>query len=185
MGTDKAWMEIASIPVIERVISAAAAVIDAVVIVGPSDAVPFSRFDCEVWPDRFADRGPLGGLHTAFSRGCPNGALLLSCDLPFINSAILQLLLDRSHTVDAVVPVAGRALQPLCAFYARSCAPRVERALERGELAMCSFVETLRTTRVLPDEYCHLGHEDSLFLNLNTPQDYDAAVEVARQMGDL
>ena len=184
MGTAKAWLPVGGIPVIERVIAACDEIVDEVVIVGPPQLNSSSRYAAlgrVVWPDEIPDRGPLGGLYTAFQKGCRQGAILLSCDMPFITSAFLQFLLDQHPRPDAVIPETAHGIQPLCALYARSCAPAILDALEGDDFSMRALVARLKTRFVKSEDFAALDPDGALLTNLNTPEEYEAALKTAER----
>ena len=184
MGTAKAWLPVGGVPVVKRVIAACDEVVTDVVIVGPAhlDSSPYAALGREVWADEIPERGPLGGLYTAFQRGCDHGAILLSCDLPFITGAFLQLLVEQRPGPDAVIPETETGLQPLCARYFRSSAPTIADALKGDDLSMRSLAARLNTRVLRREEYASLDPDGTLLTNLNTPEEYEAAVETAEKL---
>ena len=59
-------------------------------------------------PDLEAGLGPIGGLWTALqwaSERGHHGVLLLGCDMPLINEALVRTILDWDDHAPAVVPV--------------------------------------------------------------------------------
>lgn len=115
--------------------------------------------------DRTPDAGPLGGLDAGLDATAMPWMLAVACDLPFLTTAALRLLVDaRSDDVDAVVAVApdGR-MQPLCACYHRRVHSVVDVRLAAGDLAMHALLDRLTLQTVaLPAEALR---------NVNTPRD--------------
>jgi molybdopterin-guanine dinucleotide biosynthesis protein A len=77
--------------------------------------------------------GPLGGLHAALMH-CDDDVLLLACDLPLMNAALLQRL-NRTWSppeMKALLPRTGPDFcEPTCAIWGRVCQPAVEAAVQR------------------------------------------------------
>ena len=130
--------------------------------------------------DVYPDAGPLGGLATGLAV-CDGWALCVACDLPFVQPALVRLLISLcSDEWDAVVPrVDGRA-QPLHALYHRRCLPAVEAALQTGRRRMDTFFPAVRVRWV--EEEAMRPHDKELrsFVNVNTPEEWAAAQQVAR-----
>jgi molybdopterin-guanine dinucleotide biosynthesis protein A len=130
--------------------------------------------------DAAPDLGPLAGLLAALE-SAQGPALLLGVDLPLIPPKLLVHLatLLREGEADAVVPVTPRGPEPLCAAYAPASLPPVRRRLTRGDLKVTALLTDLRVREVGPDALTAFGPPDDLFLNVNTPEDYEHALALA------
>lgn len=105
--------------------------------------------------------------------------LLLAGDLPFLTHAFLQFLVDRLGTHQALVPRGRDGLHLLCAVYRQECLGAVERALDRGELKMTSFHGEVDVRVLEPEEWESLDPHGCLLTNVNTPEEYRRAQELA------
>src|SRR5262245_55147824 len=101
MGQDKSWLEVEGRRLIERVLAAAEPVVEdlSVIINAANPRATDYRLLADGWNARLIHdlqdhRGPLGGIQTAL-RSCAPGesALILACDLPFLTSEFLALLI--------------------------------------------------------------------------------------------
>jgi molybdopterin converting factor small subunit len=81
-----------------------------------------------------------------------------------------------------VVPFWEERYQPLHAVYRRSVLPLLKEQLERGELRPVYLFDKVRTRTVEEAEIKALDPDGLTFLNMNTPQDYEAALQRWRQM---
>jgi molybdopterin-guanine dinucleotide biosynthesis protein A len=125
--------------------------------------------------------GAVAGVHTALvwarERGMP-GALVVGCDMPFVEPALLGALLERSRAgADMVIPESEgrRGVEPLCAYYAISCIDAIEAAVARGDARMIGFHDDVDVRRLPLDDVRAIGDPARLFMNLNTPADLAAA----------
>jgi hypothetical protein len=75
-----------------------------------------------------------------------------------------------------VVPNWEGRLQPLHAIYRRSVLPLLQAQLERGELRPVFLYEKVRTREIGESEIRRLDAEGLSFLNMNSPEDYRAAL---------
>lgn len=126
-----------------------------------------------VVPDDRPDCGPLGGIYTAIRHSPCERTLVVACDLPFLTAALLERL--ARETADAVVPRSARGLEPLCAIYARSCLADIRARLDRGALEASVLPSGARVLEI-GQELTAAGDPDGrLFLNVNTPHDYERA----------
>lgn len=178
MGRDKAQLKLGHSTLIERVLAAVEPLAAPCMLLA-GDPAPFGHLGLPVHADLRANSGPLGGLHTALSLAPSPTVLLLACDLPFVTVDFLRFLLRESRDRQAVVPRNDDGLHPLCAVYARSCLPAVERALDRGDLRMRAFHAEVDVRILEPQEWQDLDPQKTLLANLNTPEDFRRAQELA------
>ena len=128
-----------------------------------------------------ARRGALIGLYTALTHAKSRWIAVLACDLPFVTGDLMTRIADcRSMDFDAIVPVQpDTKMQPLCAFYRRErCKPMVEKMITDGDFKMQRLIFRLRTRFVKFDEIADLHGSSNFFLNVNRPDDYEAALKI-------
>jgi len=182
---DKAVADLAGTPMIRRVADRLAGVVDALVVNCRSEQVPaireaMSGYGHEV---RFAEdpdpgEGPMAGIRTGLGAVEGEYAFVAACDMPFVDPALVEYLLDRAAGHDAAVPRLDDGwFQPTHAVYradpmVRAC----ERALERGDRRVIAPLEDLDHVVVEEAEIRAHGEMES-FENLNTREEFEAAAE--------
>lgn len=173
MGQSTASVELAGTPLIQYAISALAHAVDELVItIAPDQELPPLKCDVPVvvCEDLLPDRGPLTGIFTGLQCARADYAVVVPCDAPFIEPALLRLLLDERRGHDAVVPTVDGRPEPQLAVYQKTCIPALQRALNSEDFALTTF---LRHVRVCYVEEERLREADSLlrsFFNINDPQ---------------
>jgi molybdopterin-guanine dinucleotide biosynthesis protein A len=110
--------------------------------------------------------------------------MVAACDMPFASPALFaharDLLLETG--ADAVVPSVEHGLEPLHAVYRRAnCLPAVLAALEAGERRLISWFEHIEVRVLDPAETARLDPSGLAFWNLNTPEEFQQAEEIARR----
>ena len=102
--------------------------------------------------DPVGGAGPLAGLCAALLAARERPVLVLACDMPRVSQALLSGLLTAffRQPQDACLCVSQGGLEPLCAVYAPSCLPAVQRSLERGPARMSDFHAGLAIGRFDP-----------------------------------
>lgn len=186
-GSPKALAEIDGERVVDRVVRALRAVVDEVVVIANDEALA-NTIGLSWRSDRAPDLGPLGGFDAALSwaveREC-SGVLAVACDMPFLSSSLLSLLLSRaaSSGADAVVPESAgpRGIEPLTAYYSTSCLPAIEAALARGDNRLIAFHNDVRVERVALADVAVCGDPGRMFMNMNTTSDRDRAESIMRK----
>jgi molybdopterin-guanine dinucleotide biosynthesis protein A len=183
-GGDKALASVGGRPVIDRVIDAVGPLCSRVIVVTSQD-----RPDLQLPPgvrvvaDTHPGHGPLGGICTGLRHTPTDLALVVGCDMPFLNPGVLRLMLDRLTWFDAVVPRHGDGyLEPLHAVYTRGCLPPMEAHLASGRLALWDVLQELHA-RYLEEAECRpLDPELLSFFNLNSPADLKRAERIAAEV---
>lgn len=191
MNQDKAWLEIEGAPMIERVITAARAVVGHLGIIVNAANSQIERYeklaesrDAMLIFDLHEHLGPLGGIQTALAHcGANESALILACDMPFITTEFLSFIRDIHqkdiphssflipHSVTVPLDQSNR-LQPLAAIYDQSVKGTVGRMLVENELKVDLLYSRVSTRKVSFAEFAHLADAERFFVNINTPEEY-------------
>ncbi|MGH9755476.1 MAG: molybdenum cofactor guanylyltransferase [Blastocatellia bacterium] len=193
MKRDKAWLEIEGVPMIERVIASARLAVDGLGIIVNAANPRIEQYEKLAWYcdarlifDMHDHSGPLGGIHTALAHcGANESALILACDLPFITTEFLSLLRDIHQAENPqpairnpqsiTVPLdQSNCLQPLAAIYDQSLEATVEQMLAENELKVDLLYSRVPTRQVDFAEFAHLRDAERFFVNVNTPEEYQA-----------
>ena len=127
--------------------------------------------------DEVAYQGPVGGIYYGLGAARGECCFITSCDAPFLNPALIYYLAGQISGYDVVVPYWEERFQPLHAVYRRSVLPLLKEQLERGELRPVYLFDKVRTRKVDQDEIKRFDPDGLTFLNMNTPQDYQAALQ--------
>ncbi len=173
-GSDKARHAWQGRPLIDHAVSALREVADPVLIGAGCHAHPYEVAGARTIRDRFAQCGPLGGLHAGLSHASSPWVLVVACDMPAVTPPLLRGILSeiRSGLSCVVSRTPAGRLQPLCAAYSVSLLPLVESQLRSGQLAMHALVHAAKSVR-----YRDVAPE--LVVNVNSTRDL-AKLEQAR-----
>jgi len=142
------------------------------VFVVAGDASRFADLDLGVHADVRPGLGPIGGLYTALTVARADRVLVVACDLPFLNEAVLDTLIERATGADGAWVRTPRGPEPLLACYARRTAPVVAARIDAGHLALHELADVLDMRDVTYDELARFGSPERLLANVNTPGDY-------------
>jgi molybdopterin-guanine dinucleotide biosynthesis protein A len=183
MGRDKAWLELAGLPLVLRVARSVEPLVSAVTVIGPLER--FESVGLASIPDRIPARaasgesscGPLGGILTALNATQCSWNLVLACDLPYITTEWLEWLLGRAGALEAqaVVPERVSGVEPLAAVYRKECAQVLAEALGRDVRKVSEALRDLRVARIPEAEWRAFDPEGNVLANMNTPEEYAQA----------
>lgn len=179
MGTPKATLPFGPESMLDRVVRLLGTVVSPIVVVAARDQIlPELPGEIIVARDEREARGPLEGLRAGL-KALPahvEAAYVTSCDVPLLVTGFVGRMIELlgSHDI-AVMEIDGFA-HPLSAVYRRSVLPHVEALLAADRLRPAFLFEAADTRRVRPAEMRALDPELRTLRNLNTREDYLAAL---------
>jgi molybdopterin-guanine dinucleotide biosynthesis protein A len=169
MGRDKALIEIDGRTLLDRALDILQPHVDDLLVIG--DPVKHGHVGPFVMADDLPGVGPLGGMVTAMRYAVHDHLLVIACDMPHVNGALLERLKQgMAPDIDAFVPECDGQLEPLAAAYHRRCRPHFEAGMSGGHWKVSDALDRVRTTyvQICPGEE---GWPADLFRNINTPAD--------------
>lgn len=176
LAKDKGLLPVGGMPIVERVVRAARAVVGDVVVVGES-CLP-RGLNVPVVADETPGGGPAHGLWVGLRALEQPVAALVAWDMPFVTAELLGYLVEALETGQdnqAAVPRLGGRPQPLCAAYRKSCIQVLE-TMQRGvNVAMSDLLARIRVNWVDAQEFARFGDPEKLLFNVNTRQDLELA----------
>jgi len=182
MGVPKATLPFGPETMLQRVVRLLGTVVSPIVVVAAREqSLPELPSDIVVTRDEREQRGPLEGLRAGL-KALPSSvefAYITSCDVPLLVPAFVERMVELLGDHDiAVMEIDGFA-HPLSAVYRRATLPRVESLLENDRLRPVFLFDAVRTRRVRPEEMISVDPELRTLRNLNTREDYLAALAEA------
>jgi molybdopterin-guanine dinucleotide biosynthesis protein A len=179
---DKAVADLAGTPMIRRVADRIAGTIDELVVNCRADqreAIATALEDCDLEPtfaiDERPNEGPMAGIATGLSAVDSEYALVVACDMPFVDPEFVAYLFDRAAEHDAAVPRPDEWFQTTQAVYrAEAMVTACENALERGESRIVEPLFELDYVVVEREEILERTTLET-FENLNTREEFEQA----------
>jgi len=179
MGTPKAALPFGSETMLQRVVRLLGTAVSPIVVVAARDqSLPPLPVEVTITRDEREAKGPLEGIRAGLSALPPSvdAAYITSCDVPLLVPAFVERMIDLMGDHDiAVMEIDGFA-HPLSAVYRRGTLPHVESLLANDRLRPVYLFDAVRTRRVKPEEMIVVDPELRTLRNLNTPEDYRAAL---------
>lgn len=175
-GLDKSALQIGGRSILDRQLAVLRGLTPHIFMVA-QDARRFGG-DVPVMTDQIADAGPLGGIYTALRSSPVDRVVVLGCDMPFLTREFLAWLAACDPEADVVLPRDSRGVHPLCAVYHVRLADRFKQSLDAGRFAVHRAIAGCRIRDVGPDELRQFDPDGRLLMNVNTPEDYDAAIRL-------
>jgi molybdenum cofactor guanylyltransferase len=179
MGVSKATLPFGPETMLQRVVRLLGTVVSPVVVVAaPEQSLPKLLQGVIVARDERGERGPLEGLRAGL-KALPSSvdiAYVTSCDVPLLVPAFVERMVEFLGDHDIAVMEVDGFPHPLSAVYRRDTLPQVEELLAKDRLRPVFLFDAVRTRRVLPAEMVSVDPELRTLRNLNTQEDYLAAL---------
>jgi molybdopterin-guanine dinucleotide biosynthesis protein A len=182
MGRPKAWLPFAGETMLGRVVRLLGTVVSPVVVVAaPDQDVPPLPSGVLVVRDPERGRGPLQGLAAGLEAltGRAEAAYASSCDVPFLQPSFVRLMVELLGEMQIAVPDVGGYRHPLAAVYRTSVLDVVRRLLQEDRLRPAFLFDRVPTRFVGEQELAVVDPGLQTLRNLNTPEDYEAALRDA------
>jgi molybdopterin-guanine dinucleotide biosynthesis protein A len=181
LGQDKALETIGQKSLLEQVVFQLSLFNSSIIIVTASErSYPqlggYSKL--RVVGDIYPSKGPLGGIYTGLKVSDSFYNLVVACDMPFLNQALLNYMTGVSTDFDLVVPRLGNMIEPLHAVYSKACLAPIERLLKQGSLGVRELFTLVRVRYVEAEEIDGFDPEHLSFFNINTNSDLARAREL-------
>jgi molybdopterin-guanine dinucleotide biosynthesis protein A len=179
MGRPKAWLPCGDELMLPRVVRLLGEVVAPLVVVAaPGQDVPALSVDITVVRDEEKGRGPLQGLAAGLRtlHGRADAAYASSCDVPFLLPAFVHRLIELLDDHHICVPRVGDYHHPLAAIYRIGVVEVVERLLRENRLRPVFLFDAVPTRVVEAAELSDVDPTFQTLRNLNTPEEYEAAL---------
>jgi molybdenum cofactor guanylyltransferase len=121
--------------------------------------------------DEAPDIGPLMGLYSGLQAITASHALVIAVDMPFVQPAVVRLLLSQPLDDALLVPVVNGFHQVLLAVYPRSILPAVAERLRAGRRDPRSLLEVARVRSIDEAQLRAVDPQLRSFVNINTPEE--------------
>lgn len=165
MSTDKALLLFKGKPFLSHVIEALMPMADEILIV--SDNKKHGEFNFKRVSDTMIDAGPLSGLHAGLKHSNTELNIVLSCDVPLIQTSVLEIILANNTDENDVIQIEEEGKShPLIALYKKRVTPHLLVALQKGERKLSKALIGLNVKSISISK----SHYEAL-RNINTRSD--------------
>lgn len=169
-GSNKAFVKIKGIPLIERVIRVVRAVFQDLILV-TNTPHEYSFLELPTHPDRIRDLGPLGGILTGLMTIPNEAGFFVACDMPCLNRELIRYMAEVRNDFDVVVPRIAGKVEALHALYTRGCIPAIRGLIDTNRYQIIQFFPEVRVRYVEEDEIRKFDPALVSFYNVNRPQE--------------
>lgn len=184
LGRDKALERIGVCPLIQHVIDPLSTLGNEIIVV-TSHADTLPDLGVRKVADIYPDKGPLGGIYSGLKAAATRYCVVVGCDMPLLNVALLRYLMDLAPSFDVVLPRVGSNVEPLHAVYSKDCLEPIERALQQNRLQVQSFFNEVKVRYVEDAELSQFDPRHVSFFNVNSQSDLERARALLESEQDI
>jgi len=170
MGQDKGSLPFGDETMLERITRILGAISDRVIVVGRRDQNAITIHDA------IEDQGPLAGIAAGLASSTSDLNIVVACDMPLINPAVLQRLAALIDDNDACVAVVDGHASALCGVYRSRIAKDAQALLDSGERRVMRLLDRIKTKRVDAAAFRDIDPDLETFISVDTPEKYADAV---------
>ena len=175
MGTDKAFLKIGGVSLMERTVQTLLLLFPTVAIVSKEPEKFHPLKGISLIQDLFPEQHALGGVYSALRRFQRQDCFVFACDMPFLNPLLIRTMIEQRNGYDLFIPRSRHGLEPLHAIYTSRCLSTMIQQIERKEWNLETFVQKVHYG-ILDAGVLHaFDPEEASFLNVNTPEAFQKA----------
>lgn len=181
MGEDKALKTFLGRPLIERVIERLMPIADEVILT-TNRPESYAFLTHRLFTDLKPGRGALGGLYTAIASAKHPIVAVVACDMPFASATLIEMAsrLLVEEEADVVIAKSEEGYEPLHAVYRReTCLPAIESAIDADQWKVIAWFPKVKVRVLTPAEIKQSDPSGLAFWNVNTPEEFAKAEEIA------
>lgn len=171
MGTDKGLLMMNQKPLISYPIRLLKNYCQEILISSNSDSYEF--LNLQIVTDTHPTIGPIGGLYACLNASQTEHNLFLACDMPFVDSTLIDLLLQHIDNYTVIVFSIDNFPIPVCGYYHKSILPKLKFEIENERHSLQNLLS--KTTSLIieiKDE-----SQRNQLKNLNTLDEYYQSLE--------
>lgn len=154
MGFDKSLIKYNDKSIIQIIFDVLDSVFTNIIVISNSVA-NYKFLNTLIYSDYYVGKGPLAGIHSGLTNSLTKKNFIISCDLPFIDSKLIDYLISQKSNKQIVIPTLNNKIQPLCGLYSQEILPKLSTYLKENInktnkklLSVKGFLETVDYEKV-------------------------------------
>ena len=166
MGEDKGLMLFEGKAMIQHIIAVVKPLVNDIIIIANNST--YEQFGYPVYEDLIKEKGPLAGIYTGLKKSTTAKNLILSCDVPFVNESILDLLIKNCENYDVVIPEKEGRTHQLIGVYDEKCIDTFKNELDNDQRKLRLAIEKMDFKILDANKLA-----DKIFNNINSKNDIE------------
>lgn len=179
-GRNKALLTVGGQSLLERLIAVFQSSMQEILLVTREPEL-YTGYPLRIVRDIYSVRSSLTGIHAGLKQTRADYALVVPCDAPLLQPAVVRMLIQAIEPgVDVVIPIINDFYEPLCAIYSKQCLNPIENQLDRGDYKITRFFDAVHIKPIPEAQIKTVDPQLQSFINVNTPEAFE---ELKRLLG--
>lgn len=181
-GKNKALLTFSNERLIERQIRFMKPICDEIIVVtnDPRSLLPILGNTVRIITDYIPGKGPLSGMHAAFTLSKSSVMWVVGCDMPFISHRAAEWMWKQQQELqcDAVIPYISNKYHSLHGIYHKNCIHAISDLLNQNQYQLKELFKNIRYERIKESQFLEQGIDPQFITAVNTPEDYNEALKI-------
>lgn len=173
---NKAFLKIENKILIEQIVKKMRKLSDEVIII-TNTPQKFNYLNVRIIKDIIPNKGSLGGIYSGLFFAKNYTALVVACDMPFLNIPLLKYIISYSQDYDVVIPKIDNFFETLHATYSKKCLQPIKKLIDVNNLKIIDFFPEVNVKFVGKEEIEKFDPNFMSLFNINTLNDFKIATE--------
>ena len=183
-GQNKALLSVGNQSIVGKQIELFEEIFEQVILV-TNQPLEFVSWECTIVSDLFPVRSSLTGIHAGLFYTRSSHAFITACDMPFLKSEMIQLLIQNLEPRwDVIVPVTREGYQPLCAVYSKRCLKAIEDQATQGDMKISKLYSKVKVKKIAEESLRQIDPDLISFFNINTQEDWTLSQKMRVSLAD-
>jgi molybdenum cofactor guanylyltransferase len=183
-GRNKALLSVGEQPIVGRLIELFQDLFEQVILV-TNRPLEFVTWECMIVSDLLPVRSSLTGIHAGLFYTRSSHAFIAACDMPFLKSEMVHLLINNLEPQwDVIVPVTREGYQPLCAVYSKRCLKTIENQTAQGNMKISKLYSKIKIKKIDEESLRQIDPDLISFFNINTQEDWALSQKMRVSIAD-
>ena len=169
-GRNKALVEFQGIRLIERVVRTLRPIFRHLILI-TNTPHEYGYIGLPAYEDLVKGIGPLGGIYTGLKVISDETGFFVACDMPFLNSELINHTIKIREGFDAVIPRINWKVEALHALYSRKCLSAIKEMIDSKEYQIIKFFNKINVRYIEEEEIRLIDPKLRSFYNINRPDE--------------
>lgn len=169
-GTNKAFVKLEGIPLIERVTGVLDRIFPRLVLI-TNTPDEYAHLGLPMYEDLIKGLGPIGGIYTGLTVMKDEAAFFVACDMPFLKESLIRHIVASRDDYDAVIPRVDWKIEALHSLYHRRCLPIIKEQIDSRVYQVIRCFSKIRVKYIEEQVIRTFDPEFKTFININKPDD--------------
>ncbi len=182
-ATNKALVEVGGQRVLDRLLTVCEPLFDEIILVTTQPEI-YLEWDLLIVSDHYDCRSSLTGIHAGLFSVNNTHALVVACDMPFLQPALVTGLLQMTAPRwDLIIPKTKLGLEPLMAIYSKRCLKFIENNLKQQQYQIQRLLTQVNVKTVEEERLRFYDPDLVSFFNINSPAELAQAEAHLKRQG--